>query len=134
MTLFDLTPFEELLKERGYKRETNREALGHADQHWWKGFWTKGREYRNYTVCFRVYDRNDYPGYDVERFGRWGVEYRMTVNHQTEVDVGLATLDVLHDSMTVEEWERRCAVVWKGMKEAFARLPQMNADKGDERG
>jgi hypothetical protein len=124
MTLNDFTPFEALLKERGYKRETNRLALGHAEQQWWKGFWTKGKEYRNYTVCFRVYEHMNYPGYDVDRFGRWGVEYRMSVNHQTDVDVELAKLDVLHDSMTVEEWERRCAVLWDGMSTAFARQPE----------
>lgn len=134
MTLFDLTPFETLLKERGYKRERNQLVLTRNEVRWWKGFWTKGKEYRNYTVCLRVYDRMNYPGYDVDRFGRWGVEYRMTVNHQTDVDVELATLDVLHDSMPVEEWERRCAVVWNGMKEAFAKVPQIDADERDERG
>lgn len=119
MTLHDLTPFVDALQAGGYKRETNPLARGRAEQQWWKGVWTAGREYRDYTVCFRIYDRSDLRGFDVVRHGRWGVEYQMTVNHQTTVQVDLITVEVLHEDMSIEQWEGRCAVLFPAMEKGF---------------
>lgn len=121
MNIHDIDAFVAQLLERGYKRETNPIAVGRAYMHYWKGVWrNKGQEYRDYTVVLKLYDRRAYPGHDAARFGAWGLEYSMTVNHQTDVHADLVTVDVLHETMTIEEWEARCAVLYPAMVTAFA--------------
>lgn len=135
MTVGNISLFLQALELYGYKAESNRMAMGHAAHQYWKG--VNGPDgKRLYTMEVRMHDRADIEDYDVKRFGRWGVSYRLWVNHTTSADVDRLSVDVMHETMDVEEWERRCAVLWGAMKDGFgaANTARRGAEGAEERG
>jgi len=120
MTINDKHPFVAELIERGYRLEFKGHFSKEGCDEYWKGFWIDGFEDRQYTVWVRVYDRESYPWHKPE-WDRYSVEYGITLNHETAVDVGLFKANVLHDTMSIEEWERRCAALYASMSSAFPK-------------
>lgn len=128
MTVQDHPTFLAELQRRGYTREANRMRanIGHADDQWWKAF-GRTHGHRHYTVVVRLYDHTRIEGYDVERFGRWGVSFRMHMNHQTPVLCEVFKLEMTVEGMDLDGWEQRCAELYEAMARLWPRQPAQPA-------
>lgn len=120
MNTTDIAPFVADLLQRGYKMERNAANIKEGRNEYWKGFYVDGYEDRQYTVWLKVYDLSLYPWHKPE-WDRYSVEYGITLNHETAVDVVLFRSTILHDTMTIEEWERRCAALYAAMVANFPK-------------
>jgi hypothetical protein len=120
MTTNDIAPFVAELLQRGYKLEHKGRLSQEGRDEYWKGFYMDGYEDRQYTVWFNLYDRSLYSWHKTE-WDRYSVEYGITLNHETAVDVELFKATILHETMTIEEWERRCAALYAAMVANFPK-------------
>jgi hypothetical protein len=120
MTTNDIAPFVAELLQGGYRPEPKGRLSNDGCDEYWKGFYVDGYEDRQYTVWLRIWDRSTYNWYQPV-WDRYSVEYGITLNHETAVDVELFKATILHNTMTIGEWERRCAAIYAAMVANFPK-------------
>lgn len=121
MVIREIEPFIKELNDAGYKKERYLTSQAQGKTEYWKGF-HMDQEDRQYTVWFEIFDRSVIGSdYDFETHGRYGIQMFMSVNHESNIDCDHMKISVMHESMTIQEWERRCLDLYTAMLISFPK-------------
>ena len=113
MKIDDPQQFVEYAKERGYSEYPSNRA--HKPEHTlYKSFERVSDDCDGYQICLEVWDHRR-----LDKDLPCGVSFEMLLNHNTPIDISRMDIGMMCDGMDVPEFERRCVVLWRLLREAF---------------
>lgn len=73
-------------------------------------------EMRGYQIALEVWDSRE-----LHEHGEIRVQMNMLMNHETPLHIDRMDVMMMCDEMDVQEFERRCAELWRSMLQIFPR-------------